>query len=175
MNEKLKWTLFEVWSGIALIGIVGVLLLGFITGFLSKETIGFAVGIIASMALFYSMSVSVENAFESGDGQMAKRSIKRSYLMRMVFITLGTFIAVRWNLFDVVVALLALFSIKVSVFFQPITHQLFCKWFKIKDEISPDALYLPEEEEEEDDWDDEDDEDKPDRIDRWMERFFGKR
>ena len=51
MNEKLKWTLFEVWSGIALIGIVGVLLLGFITGFLSKETIGFAVGIIASMAL----------------------------------------------------------------------------------------------------------------------------
>ena len=175
MNHKMKWMLYEVCAGIAVIGIIGIVILGVFTGFFSEETIGFLVGIIASMALFYSMTVSVETALETANSQVAKRSIKRSYLARLVFITLGTFIAVRYNLFNVVVALLALFSLKISVIFQPMTHGLFCRWFNLKDELSPDALYLPEEEEDESDDDDDDDADKPDRIDRWLERIFGKR
>ena len=171
MNHKLKLTLFEVWAGIGATGIVGVVVLGLVTGFLSRETIGFAVGILASFVLFYSMSVSVETALDTGDGRAAKRKIRTSYLMRMAAIILGTYAIMKWDKFDVVAALLALFSIKVGAWFQPITHQLFCRWFHIRDELDPEALYLPAKDEEEDD----EGEEKIDRIDRWLDKVYGKR
>lgn len=171
MIRYVKWTVLEVGAGILLTGIVGTLVLGCLTGFTSRETIGFMVGIVAAMILFYSMGVSVETSVDTGDSTAAKRHTRRSYALRMICIILGTYIAVKLNWFNVVAALLALFSIKVGIFFQPVTHKLFCRWFQLKDELSPDALYLPEEDEEEKD----DDEEQPDRIDRWLERTYGKR
>lgn len=175
MSRYLKWTVLEVGAGILLTGIVGTLILGCLTGFVSGETIGFMVGIVAAIALFYSMSVSVETAVETGDKVAAKRHSKRSYLLRLLAVSVGTLVAVELNWFNVVAALLALFSIKVGVFFQPITHKLFTRWFHLKEELSPEALYLPEEEKEAEDEDEDDDEDKPDRIDRFLERIYGKR
>lgn len=174
MIRYVKWTVLEVGAGILLTGIIGTVLLGCLTGFSSKETIGFAVGILAALALFYTMGVTVEDSLDTGDRSTAKRSARRAYVMRMVFIVLGTWLASKYNLFNVVTALLALFSIKVGLFFQPVTHKLFCRWFNLTDELSPDALYLSEEEVEDEDVDD-DDGDKPDRIDRWLERIYGKR
>lgn len=174
MIRYVKWTVLEVGAGILVTGIIGTVILGCLTGFASQETIGFAVGILASLALFYSMGVTVEDSLDTGDRTAAKRGTRRAYVMRMVFIVLGTWLASKYDLFNVVTALLALFSIKIGLFFQPVTHKLFCRWFDLKDELSPDALYLPEEETEEDD-DDDDDPDKPDRIDRWLEKIFGKR
>lgn len=175
MIRYVKWTVLEVGAGILLTGIIGTVLLGCLTGFSSKETIGFAVGILAALALFYSMGVTVETTLDTGDRVAAKRHAKRMYLLRMVCVTAGAYVAVRLDWFNVVMALLALFSIKVGLFFQPITHKFFCRWFHLKDEISPDALHLPEEDQEESVDEEDDDEDKPDRIDRWMERVFGKR
>lgn len=171
MIRYVKWTVIEVGAVILLTGIIGTVCLGCLTGFTSRETLGFIVGIVAAVALFYSMGVSVENSIDTGEYAAAKRHTRRSYAVRMICIILGTYVAVKLDRFNVVVALLALFSIKIGIFFQPITHKLFCRWFQLKGELSPDALYLPEEDEEEKD----DDEDKPDRIDRWLERRYGSR
>ncbi len=171
MIRYVKWTVMEVSAGIILTGVVGTLVLGMITGFSSRETIGFIVGIVSALLLFYSMGVSVESSLDTANATAAKRHTRWAYALRMLCLIAGTFVAAKLDWFNVVVALLAIFSIKVGVFFQPIIHQLFCRWFHLNDELSPDALYLPEEDEE----DEGDDEDKPDRIDRWLERMYGKR
>ncbi len=171
MIRYVKWTVMEVSTGIMLTGVVGMLILGMITGFSSRETVGFIVGIVAALLLFYSMGVSVESSLDTENATAAKRHTRWAYALRMLCLIGGTFAAVKLDRFNVVVALLAIFSIKVGVFFQPIIHQLFCRWFHRSDELSPDALYLPAEGE----GDEEDDEDKPDRIDRWLDRMYGKR
>ena len=170
MIRYVKWTVIEVFAGIIVTGVIGTLVLGVITGFLSRETVGFVVGIVAALILFYSMGVSVESSLDTANATAAKRHTRWAYAFRMLCLIIGTYAAVKLDKFDVVAALLALFSIKIGVFFQPIVHQLFCKWFHRSDELSPDALYLPEEDE-----GDEEDEDKPDRIDRWLDRMYGKR
>ena len=169
MIRYVKWTVIEVSAGIMATGVVGTLILGMIAGVSSRETVGFIVGILAALFLFYSMGVSVESSLDTGNAAMAKRHTRWAYALRMLCLIAGTYVAAKLDLFNVVTALLAIFSIKVGVFFQPIIHPLFCRWFHIKDEPSPDALYLPEEDEEEAD------EEKPDRIDRWLDRVYGKR
>ena len=171
MIKYVKWTVIEVSVGIILTGVIGTLVLGIITGFLSRETIGFVVGILAALILFYSMGVSVESSLDTGNAVAAKRHTRWAYALRMLCLIAGTYAAARLDRFNVVTALLAIFSIKVGVFFQTITHLFFCKWFHLSDELSPDARCLSEEEESEE----EDDEDKPDRIDRWLDRMYGKR
>lgn len=171
MIRYVKWTVIEVSAGIILTGVVGTLILGMITGFSSRETVGFIVGIVVALVLFYSMGVSVESSLDTANAMAAKRHTRWAYALRMLCLIVGTFVAAKLDRFNVVVALLAIFSIKIGVFFQPIAHQLFCKWFHRSDELSPNALYLPEE----DEGDEEDDEDKPDRIDRWLDRMYGKR
>lgn len=170
MIRYVKWTVLEVEAGILVTGIIGTLILGALTGFASAETIGFVVGIVAAGVLFYSMALSVETSVDTGDEVSARKHASRAYGIRVLAIIVGTVVATKLNWFNVLTALLALFSIKAGTYLQPLMHKLFCCWFHLSDELSPDALYLPEEEGEE-----AEDEEKPDRIDRWMERRYGKR
>ncbi len=170
MVKYVKWIVLEVGAGILLTGIIGTLMLGISTGFVSRETVGFMVGIIAAVLLFYSMGVSVETSVELGDVAAARRYAKKMYGLRTAAIIIGTLVAAKLNWFSILTALLALFSIKVGMYLQPITHKLFCRWFHLKDELSPDALYLPEEEEELSE-----DGEPMGYIDRWMEKRYGKK
>lgn len=169
MLRYVKWTTLEVEAGILATGIIGILILGFLTGFLSGETIGFLVGIVAAGVLFYSLALSVETSVDMGDAVSARKHASKSYGLRVLALILGTMLAAKLGWFNLFTALMALFSIKVGLYLQPFTHKLFCRWFGLKDELSPDALYLPEEEE-----GDGDDDEKPDRIDRWLQRRYGK-
>ena len=165
-----KWTVLEVEVGICLAGIVGYMICGFVCGISSPVALGVLVGTVGGMMFLYSMAVSMETTLDMGN-----KSAARKHSMKMQAIRYGAviFVAVllsRSKRIDVVTALLTLlFSIKIATFIQPVTHKLFCRWFGLSDELNPEALYLPEEEE-----NDDEDEDKPDRIDRWMDRLFKK-
>ena len=117
MIRYVKWTVIEVSAGIMATGVVGTLILGIITGFSSRETVGFIVGIVAALFLFYSMGVSVESSLDTGNAAMAKRYTRWAYALRMLCLIAGTYVAAKLDLFNVVTALLAIFSIKVGVFF----------------------------------------------------------
>lgn len=167
-----KWTVIEVESVIGVIGLLGYLSAALIRGWFSPEALGLVLGVLGAMLLFLSMALSLETALDIGQRDGAKRHAKKMMVFRYVAIVLITGAAAQTHRINVVLGLLALlFSLKLGVFFQPYVHRLFCRWFQLNDEVSPDALYLPEEETEPDE---DDDEDKPDRIDRWLGRIFGK-
>ena len=169
-----KWTVIEVESVIGIIGILGYVAAALIRGWFSPEALGLVLGILGAMALFFSMAVSLETALDIGHRDGTKRHTKKMMVLRYAVIVVITGVLSQVDQINVVPGLLALlFSLKLGLFFQPYVHLLFCKWFKLKDELSPDALYLPKEEKDPDE-EDEDDEDKPDRIDRWLGRLFGK-
>lgn len=162
-----NWTVIEVESVIGLIGLIGYVAAGLIWGFGSPEALGFLLGIIGAAALFYSMALSTETTLDFVDPADAKKYSRKMSGVRYVAIILVTMAVSRLEMFDVVAALLALFSIKAAVYVQPVTHRLFRRWFHLKDELSPDALILTDEDE------DEDDEDL-DPIERWLEARYKK-
>lgn len=164
-----RWTVIEVESGIGLIGVIGYVTVGLIWGFSSPQALGFLLGIIGSAALFYSMALSTEAALDFNDPEAAKKYSRKRASIRYAAIILVTMVVSRFELFDVVAALLALFSIKAAVYLQPFTHKLFCRWFHLKDELSPDALILTD-----DDDDDYDDAEKPDALEQWLEAKYKK-
>lgn len=169
-----KWTVIEVETVIGTVGFLGYLAVALIWGWFSPEALGLVLGILGAMALFLSMAVSLETALDIGHRDGTKRHTKKMMILRYTVIVVITGALSRTDRINVVSGLLALlFSLKLGLFFQPYVHLLFCKWFQLKDELSPDALYLPEEEKDSDEEDD-GDEDKPDRIDRWLGRIYGK-
>lgn len=172
MIRYAKWTVREVETGIFLTGVIGTLILSIVVGFTSPETLGFILGIIGAGVLFYSMGVSLETSLDMGDAEAARKHSVKMYGIRYAVIILLVLVLSRFDQISVVTALLALFSIKIGVYLQPWTHKLFCRWFHLKDEVSPDALTLPDDEEDEEDEDDSDDIGR--KFEQWMGRKYGK-
>ncbi|MBQ8813921.1 MAG: hypothetical protein IJZ85_05440 [Lachnospiraceae bacterium] len=170
-----KWTTIEVEAVIGVVGALGYVICGLILGFRSPEAFGIVLGVLGAMVFFYSMAVSMETTLDIGAIDGAKRHTKRMMAVRYSAVVLAVALLSRVDRINVVTGLLALLaSLKIAIFAQPMTHRLFCRWFHLSDELSPEALYLPEEDDDREDEEDDDDEDKPDRIDRWMDRLFKK-
>lgn len=164
-----KWTTMEVETGIGLIGIIGYAICVIVCGISSPVAWGVLIGMVGAMAFFYSMAVSMETTLDMGDKSSARKHSFKMQAVRYGAVVLGAVMIERSGIADVVAALLTLlFSIKIATYIQPVVHKLFCHWFRLNDELSPEALYLPEEER------DDEDEDMPDRIDRWMDRLYKK-
>lgn len=162
-----RWTMLEVETGIGLVGIVGYVICGLVWGFVSPEALGFLLGIVGAAVLFYSIALSAETTLDMGDPVSAKKYSRKMHGIRYTSIILVTMIVSRIGIFNVVAALLALFSLKAALYLQPLMHRLFCRWFHLKDELSPDALILTDDE-------DEEDEDSQDFLERWLEAKYKK-
>ena len=160
-----KLTLLEVETGIALVGIVGSVGCALVWGMFAPQTLGFLLGSVGAAALFYSMALSTETSLDLGDASAAKKHSRKMLGIRYVSIIFAALVISRIEAIDVVAALLALFSIKAAVYLQPVMHKLFCQWFNLKDELSPDALILTDDPEEDEDMD---------FIDRWLESKYKK-
>ncbi len=167
MIRGVKRTVLEVETVLVLIGAVGYVTAGLIWGFASPEALGIVVGVLGAMALFYSMSQSVETSVDMGDPTAARRHSSKMQAIRYAVIILAAMALSKWDRVSVTAALISLLFLKPALYLQPVTHKLFCRWFHWKDELSPDALILPDDE-------DEDDEDAPDGLERWLERKYKK-
>ena len=161
-----RWTVLEVEIGIGLVGIVGYGGCGLVWGLFSPQAMGFLLGIIGTAVLFYSMALSAETTLDIGDPLAAKKHSRKMHGIRYISIILVTMVVAKIEIFDVVAALLALFSLKVALYLQPFMHRLFCKRFHLTDVLSPEALILPDEEYE--------DGEEPDFLERWLESKYKK-
>jgi hypothetical protein len=170
MIRYAKRTVLEVETGIFLTGIIGLLILGFTTGFTSPKTLGFAAGIVVSAVFFYSMGVSLETAIDMGEETAAKRHSLKMYAIRVAALVLIGYVILKSSYFDVITAALALFSIKIGAYLQPVVHRLFVRWFHLSEPVYDENEMIGESDDDDPDDDDLDESDPEVRFEKWLEK-----
>jgi uncharacterized membrane protein YkvI len=125
MNEG-KQTFKDLLVGIALIGIL-LLLLGIVwSGEKLDYYIGLVIGLVAAVAMVYDMYISLVRGLTM-DAEKASHYFRKKVIIRLVLIIIILFIAVFVEQIQILSVLFGILALKFSAYLQPLTHKFLSK------------------------------------------------
>lgn len=125
MNEG-KQTFRELLIGIALLGLLLVIVGIFWTETRLYYYFGLLLGLIMSIALVYDMYSSLERGLTM-DTEHASSYFKKKVMVRLGMVVVVLFIAIYIKQIQIISVMLGMLTLKFSAYLQPLTHKLFMK------------------------------------------------
>lgn len=120
--RNINRTVWELLLGILLTGVILEILGVMIAGDKLYYSIGLLIGVILAVFMTFSISSSVQQAVDRGEGG-AKVKMISSYVIRTVVVLLVIILTSVMKLGSLVGLLLGVMTLKVAAYIQPYTHR----------------------------------------------------
>ena len=120
--RNINRTVWELLLGILLTGVILEILGVMIAGDKLYYSIGLLIGVILAVFMTFSISSSVQQAVDRGEGG-AKVTVISSYVIRTVVVLLVIILTGVMKLGSLVGLLLGVMTLKVAAYIQPYTHR----------------------------------------------------
>jgi len=120
--RNINRTVWELLFGILLTGVILEILGVMIAGDKLYYSIGLLIGVILAVFMTFSISSSVQQAVDRGEGG-AKVKMISSYVIRTVVVLLVIILTGVMKLGSLVGLLLGVMTLKVAAYIQPYTHR----------------------------------------------------
>ncbi len=120
--RNINRTVWELLLGILLTGVILEILGVMIAGDKLYYSIGLLIGVILAVFMTFSISSSVQQAVDRGEGG-AKVKMISSYVIRTVVVLLVIILTGVMKLGSLVGLLLGVMTLKVAAYIQPYTHR----------------------------------------------------
>lgn len=121
--KHISSTAWELVLGILLCGaVLEVLVLVFLPEKLSIS-LGLFIGMITAAAMVFHMNYSIDRILDMGEGA-ARKGAAKGYAVRTVSVVIILLIVVVTKKANLLSCIAGIFTLKVSVYLQPITHRI---------------------------------------------------
>lgn len=121
--KHISSTAWELVLGILLCGaVLEVLVLIFLPEKLSIS-LGLFIGMITAAAMVFHMNYSIDRILDMGEGA-ARKGAAKGYAVRTVSVVIILLIVVVTKKANLLSCIAGIFTLKVSVYLQPITHRI---------------------------------------------------
>lgn len=131
---KFDRTLLELWTGIAVAGVLGQAVIFFVERKV-YFTIGWWYGVVLSLFMAWHMWRALDRGLDMGDG--ASGYLTRSNIIRYVLVAVAYIALAAIDFGNPVAAFAGVLMLKVAAYIQPFTHKVFKKMFGWEDIFPP--------------------------------------
>ena len=126
-----RQTLLEIWMGIGIFGLVGVLVIFFLPTEKLPAILAYLLGVIVSICAVTHIAYVTELTMDMHSVDQAQRYTTTRYLMRMVVYAAVIIAAYYTSYLNIPALVIGLFGTKAGAYLQPLMHR-FLEWAREK-------------------------------------------